>query len=340
MEGIFEVNPVKLLALSNDFTNVTQQCNSLTDDLENVKNSLSSASFGEIKSALNVILGSMRNEISDITTLKTTLENTARTYQAAELAILQGNVSDVEPTAASGTDMNFNDSDADLSILWDLLRSTGSIPSAMTPYLKMLLSRITGEEINATVLADILNSSINQFAFFTDVAESGWSEALKNAFGIAAYMPEGTAPGLSFSEYLKTALGKELDEFTDLSTLGKGAGAVAKWAGVGLTLATDGYDNYEEFQNGDISAERAVAETIIETGVDVFLGVGATAAVGAGLAFVGVVGAPAILVAAGGAAVVAGANAAFEHFTGKDIAEHFSDFICDSGSSIASWFKK
>lgn len=362
MYGNFEVNPVKLLAISSAYDGMTQQCSSVVASLDNIKNSLRSGCFEDVKSVLDALACNVREESSNVTGLKDTLTSIANAYQNAESVITAQTVSRIEGLSGSGesgsddSSAGTSDDDADFSWddLWSLLSSPGSITATMVPYIKMVLSGLTGEEINATILADILNSTLNKYAFFADVAENGWKEAVKNGIGISAYMPEGTVPGETFGSYLENALKQEVSDFNPATTAANGARnlssgaqvakAAAKWGGVALSGVTQGYENYQEYKSGEISAGRAVAEGVIETGVDVGLGIGATAAVGAGLAAAGVVAAPALVVGGIATAAVIGVNAIAKKASGgKDLGELASDFICDGaesiGSSIAKWFK-
>lgn len=224
-------------------------------------------------------------------------------------------------------------------MLWTFLDSTGSIPSSVAPYLQMLLSEITGEEIDATIISGILASSVNKYAFFFDVAENGWKEALKNSFGIGAYMPEGTVAGKTFADYFKQAMKAEAEGYVDGASAAKTASSAAKWAGVAVTAVVEGVENYEEYQSGEISGGRAVAETIIETGTDIAMGTVATVATGAILATAGVVSAPAVAVAGIATVAVVGVNWVTETLTGKDVGEWVSDTVCDIGESVGNWFQ-
>lgn len=364
MYGNFEVNPVKLLALSSAYDGMTQQCSSAAASLENIKNNLRSGCFDDVKSVLDALTGNVREESSNITSLKDTLASIANAYQNAESVITAQTVSRIEGLSGSGesgsgdstTETSDDDSDSLLTWddLWSLLSSPGSIPSTMVPYIEMLLSGLTGEEIDVTILAGILNSTLNKYAFFSDVAENGWKEAVENGLGVSAYMPEGTMPGQTFGSYLKTALKQELNDFKPFTTAADGSKSIvkgaqagkvlAKWGGVALTAATRIYDNYQECDKGEISGKRAVAETIIETGVDVGLGALATAGTGALLAIGGSVAAPALVVGGIATAAVIGINVAAKKISGgRDVGELISDGICDGvtsmGSSVAKWFK-
>jgi len=133
-------------------------------------------------------------------------------------------------------------------------------------------------------------------------------------------------------------------------------GAIAKWGGVALTGIERFIDNTKEF-NGDFGNWRLYAETIGETAVSVGVSVLAAAGVGAILG----ASAPALLVGALGAGVVALGNWASESIFGVSITEGVSDFVINTatevvdsakaigkaigdgfsnaGKAIASWFK-
>lgn len=113
------------------------------------------------------------------------------------------------------------------------------------------------------------------------------------------------------------------------------------WVSVALSGVVNFFDNKEEYERGEISKSRAVAETISETAVDVVTDVvltaGAAAAVGATTVALGAtVAAPAVAVAA----VTVGAKMALDGIalwaTGgeKKFTEAASDAILDVGLSV------
>lgn len=105
----------------------------------------------------------------------------------------------------------------------------------------------------------------------------------------------------------------------------------AKWAGHILTLAGNAVENYVEFDSGEITAGRAVQETVGETVVDIALGAALTFALGA---TIGAVGAPAVVVAGIGVFATWALDGAWKALTGKDFAENVSDFIIDGSEKI------
>ena len=312
---------------ADEIEDIKRKLGRLREKLENVKVNVNRiGSFGRYENVGKVLgnnITSLENQGDLVTLLEEVLNNAADAYHHTEQELSKADVFSIKSEI--------------LDVIWDMI-SGGNIPASVTPYLKMLTSAMTGQDIDGGDIAKAtLAAPTSLFAFFADVAESGWKEALKSGFGIDAYMPTGTQAGETFLSYFKTALKKEADEFVDMGSVAKGAGSIAKWAGVIAEGIGEIVDNYEEYASGEISGGRAVAETIIETGVGVILGIGATAAVGAGLAAAGVVAAPAILVAGGAALIVGGANLLLEGITGKDIGEWISDGICGLGESFSKW---
>lgn len=341
MYGGFEIHPTKLMKLSDEYTSMANQLKSIAARLDNLKNNLPGNSFENVRAALNSTITDIEDHSKGMENLKTGLNNSIKSYLTAENNIIQTQITfnNSNPDNTSESSNNNMTKDNLLEMLWSFLDSAGSVPSSAAPYIQMLLSGITGEEIDATIIASVLASTVNKYAFFADVAENGWKEALKNGFGINAYMPEGTAAGETFADYFKQAIKSEADGFVDGSTAAKTASSAAKWAGVAVTAVVEGVENYEEYQSGEISGGRAVAETIIETGTDVAMGMAATAATGALLAAAGVVAAPAVAVAGVATVAVVGVNWVTEALTGKDVGEWVSDTVCDVGESVGNWFK-
>ena len=121
MYGNFEVNPVKLLAISSAYDGVTQQCSSVVASLDNIKNSLRSGCFEDVKSVLDTLACNVREESSNVTGLKDTLTSIANAYQNAESVITAQTVSRIEGLSGSGesgsddSSAGTSDDDADFS---------------------------------------------------------------------------------------------------------------------------------------------------------------------------------------------------------------------------------
>lgn len=345
MQGVFTLYPKQLQQTSNEYQSMYRTLDTLAARLVNIKNTFHDNSYADIKSALNTIYEDILQESAILRTMETVLNNCLTEYIHTEERI-----SGIQ-AAETPSDYLPLSSDTSQDILKELLplflkyyNASGCLNSAATPFLKMFLNAALGIETSPVIIAEVLKSPFNQFVFFSEVADKGWAEAFRKGIGLSHYFENGITPGLKYGQYFKTYLENDLKAYTRFSTLKNGAKAMAKWAGVAVTSISNGFENYEEYQNGDISSERAVVETVIETGVDVGLGALATAGTAAGLAALGVAGAPAIAVAAVGTTVVLGANWLCEEITGnffgeeKDIGEAIADGICDIGNGIAEWF--
>lgn len=135
------------------------------------------------------------------------------------------------------------------------------------------------------------------------------------------------------NETFGEAMESYIDSFKFGKNTAKNVKAATQWAGVALDVAESAVGNWDEF-DGDLSNARFWGETVIEAGVDIAIGAGATAlasaALGAAATAIGVAGAPAILVGAAAAGVVWAANGICEYITGgRDIAEVVADAACD-----------
>lgn len=140
----------------------------------------------------------------------------------------------------------------------------------------------------------------------------------------------------TFASYVKKDLYTDLKFETGAKVTNK-IQVVSKWVGHILTLVTNGMDNYDEYhekkENG-FTVGRAVAETVYESGMDILLGVGATAAVSgiAGMLVTAgaIASAPAVAIGIGAAGVVWAANGICKWATGgRDIGEVVADSVCD-----------
>lgn len=342
----FHVNPKQLATLSEEYEDITKALNKLVTRVNTVKTQLSGDAYENVCKSLETMASNVATCSEQVKNLQETMESIVKTYEDTEVAIVNA-ASDVKSLNDTQRDTDIMSKEDALDALWELIKSPGVIPASMVPYLQMLLSKITGEKIDATILAAIMASGANRYAFFAEVIDSGWADALKKSWGISCYWgKEAVEPGLSFVEYLKKAFKKELSEFDfgDLTKASQTAGAFAKWADAGVTGILELVENFEE----NDSTGRALAEATIETVVDVGLGIGATAVTGALLAATGFTAAPAVVVAGIGVGVKIGIDVVAEALWDRDAGEVFSDAICDvveslfgnnvsMGLSSASW---
>ncbi len=128
----------------------------------------------------------------------------------------------------------------------------------------------------------------------------------------------------------------------NLRKAGRKEVAKVTWASAAVSGIFNAFDNKKEYDKGEISAGRAVVETITETAVDVAVDIGVTsvvaAAVGATAVGLGAtVAAPGVLVAAGTVAVksfVLDPIAKWATGGEKDFTEFVSDGLIDTATKI------
>lgn len=157
----------------------------------------------------------------------------------------------------------------------------------------------------------------------------------KEAFGLYEAF-EGldmSAPGKAFTSSFE----KQMSGFRpNATTVGEKIAVGAKWAGAILTGAMNLCDNIEEFKGQDGKLGRILAETGVETAVDIGLGMVATAGVTALAAAAGITAAPAVVAGAAATGVVWAANKVCKWVTGgKDIGEVAADAVCGGVEMIA-----
>ena len=127
-----------------------------------------------------------------------------------------------------------------------------------------------------------------------------------------------------------------------------GAKAAFAWAGLAFSLASNTVSNIKEAKSGEISTGRAVAETVVETAVDVTKGWVIAAGVTAAIAAIpgAAAAVPVVVVGAATVAVSWVADWACKKITGaiggeeKGLTETVSDFVLDVGEAAIAEGKK
>ena len=142
-------------------------------------------------------------------------------------------------------------------------------------------------------------------------------------FGLNAYSTISTDSAAAWSRAGVTAKDTFKSQFSG-----------AKAAGWALSLAANGVEGYVDYKDGKVSGGRAVANTVVRTGVDIAKGAALTAAVAAGFAMAGVA-APALAVAGTVTIVSAGLDFVCKRCTDKTVTQLVSDGIIDGSKKLA-----
>lgn len=139
-------------------------------------------------------------------------------------------------------------------------------------------------------------------------------------------------PLASWQDRVKVTFGNKINEYFESFTEG-GAKSAFSIAGIALSGISNAVENfYEEQDNGhNLNFDRALKETITETVIDVGKDLLIGAGIAAGIAAIGVVGAPAILA---GFALNVGSNYALDKISGGDFTEKVSDTLLNADEYI------
>ncbi len=149
----------------------------------------------------------------------------------------------------------------------------------------------------------------------------------------------------NFSTRFYNNFQKQLSNKTEAFTK-KGSKSFFSWAGVAVSVVANTIDNISQAQKNGNSAERVFAEIVAETAVETGLNIVVGAAVSAGIAALGFTSAPVIVVSAATGLVLAGADSLCKWATNKafgeskGLTETISDTALDIGEAIVKGRRK
>lgn len=290
-----------------------------------------------ILKSLQTIETNLQEEEASIKTLGSSLQNIASLYEGAEKNIV--GTAGTSGNGAEGTG-TAGGKDHDIwkwSDTWKVIASFGGLGG----FVATAGNLVTGGTDAGNLLssAKFLAKAVGATATACtkgDTAASWWKHF--SGFNNATEEFAGSSFGKAFSSSLKKQFTKDLD-FGSATNVGDKVKVATKWAGHALTVAKNGVENYQEYKSGDISAERAVAETAVESAVDIGMGALATAGVTAAFVAAGIA-APAVVIGVGAAGVTWAVNGVCKWATGgKDVGEVAADFVCDVGEAAVSAVK-
>lgn len=218
--------------------------------------------------------------------------------------------------------INFEVEKSDVNdLLWSVVGKAGAVGKLVSAGGKFFTAENKGK---AKPWGDLIKNGgdavkkVHELVGKVKIAEKGkvTAEWLKGLFGIkVTEIPEGVTGGF------KAGVAEELSKTTRSSVL--------------LSLVGNACSNYDEYKSGEISSERAVWETCVETAVDVGKGILVQGLVTAGFAALSVTAAPGLVVAGAAAGVSWLADVVCKNLTGgKKVTEAVSDLILDTGEKI------
>lgn len=235
------------------------------------------------------------------------------------------------------------------STLLSILSKAGFFGGILGPAIKLFTSEKSGFSGGVSALKDLSKilktgskwyESSKNLKLISRTGINFNATRIKRLFGLNNILPTyGTwSSASSWSTRFYNNWHKQAGLFDGFTSGGKKA--VLQGAGVVLDLFANGCSNYDEYKRGDISAGRAVAETLVETGVDFVKDWAIGAAVTAGVAAT-IGSAPVLVVGVATVAVSAGLDWASKKITyaltgeAKGVTELVSDALIDGTKAVA-----
>lgn len=341
----FSIKPDNALKAVTEEEKFILELGSFGEEIQHIRNSLGFRvmSSANIRSRLKCAADKIEDSQNSMRGMKFALNDSLNLYNNTENTIL-GNVNirnGIEIKGIHGGTLHI-DAPGKMPDL-----KTDNWWEAVNPWIGAM-----GAAGSAGVLiGDFLTGDITTGATWADLAKDSWDMGWdigdvvktcrddtsvkwwKEVLGLNAddFLESIKDANLSSAQKFKHGLGKGIKgSLREFKTAG---GAVKEVGSIVLSGIINAFDNYEEYKRGEISADRAVVETISETAVDwgkdLLIGAGVTAA----FAAMGVA-APAVAVGAATVAISVAADWVCEKICGKKVTELVSDAIVDVGYQI------
>lgn len=338
----FKVKPQVLRNAAVEEEEIQKQIYHIYDEILAQKNSISFqiGATRNIKWRLNRVADGIGKEYKTLQSMQKNLSKAADRYEKTENTIC--NVAE-DGKATNWEKITNYDWTKGLpktmgKMILDIISQVGTIggaSSALTTLLKILMD---GDGFSAKDIGAMLKGTGTSLIKIIESIKHFKNGEIDKLWGLNECKTIITDSQAGWLNRAATTFG---DTFLDKLNIFKtnnqtGATSIdgAKVGGWALSLIANGFSNYEEYQKGGITEGRAVAETVVETGIDIAKGAAIAAGVAAGAAALGVA-APAVVVAGAGVVVSAGLDFFCKKITGavlgeeKSLTETISDGILD-----------
>lgn len=342
----FSIKPDNTQKVIIDEQRLARELASLEDEIRNIKSSLSfrTASLANIRNRLNSASDRVGGYQNGMKRMSLSLNEIVNMYGSTENAIIGnldvGDAKINKVPGSSGTEEGNTEEPGsfDWSFLWKAVGVAGPVGKIVSTTGKFF----TSDKEPAAKWSGLVKDSWSAAWKAADTIKKcrkdtsiSWGQAM---FGLNPdkFLGSISKSNLSAAQRFQHGFDKGIKgTLREFKTPG---GAVKQVGGIILSGVTNAFSNYEEYQRGDISAERAVAETVVETAVDWGKDLLIGAAVTAGLAATGIA-APALAVGAATVAVSAGIDWVCEKVCGKKATELVSDAILDTAEMVGNGIK-
>lgn len=269
--------------------------------------------FGEAYRALDRIVARLEDEKNDIRSLESGLSAVLRTYRGCEKGLSE--TQEKSSDAGGG------------NIFWDIISQIGIIGPAISAIGKTITEKWDGKTI-CSILKDILKVVGDVVKVKADGADAEWAKAL---FGWVDGLKDldTSSPGKTFDSFFK----KQVDDlFWDTNAKPvKKFEVSTKWGDLLLTAVSNLFENIDEFKGQTGAGGRMVAETAIETALDIAVGKAVEATVTTVAAALVTAG---VFTGATAAAIGIVTVIAVWAIDGSGVVEGISDFICNKAETV------
>lgn len=280
------------------------ELNSLEDEIRSIGNSLSFkvAAKANIRNRLSSAANSVSAHRSAMNNMRSALQDTVNTYERTEDTILGNlNVGNAKAQNASGDgyEDEANWKKEALDWLWKGVGIFGPVGK--------------------------ISSGIGKFVAGDKGTTTTWAKAIKDVGKGTLGLVKATKEANTKADWLKQVFG--------LNKKPLETGIKIKGSDVVFSAIVNAAGNYEEYKTGAITANRAIAEWVTETALDVGKDALIAAGVTAAFTALGFVSAPAIAVGAATVVASAGVDWLCEKVTGQKLTETVSDFVLDTAET-------
>lgn len=315
----FSVNINRLENCTNELERRKREIESCARDIMSVYSRMNTSySYQGIRRQLTSISSTLNTEAQKVRVLNSGLGSAIRQYVDAENKVMNSDdlgIVEVKGTSIKRTNSGSNDKEDSLEVIQDFM-----------------IDLVGGAGVigkGGAIISSIMKAITKPNA--KNIVSSGKYVA-NLAEGIADYIASpdmlklvglNVEPQKKFLECVKESIWKNIDDVGDaVNTTAAKASNWLKNAGNILTVATEAVENFSDEEN---SFGRALAETVGESAFNIVIGAGATA-------LLSTVGAPALVVGAGVAAVSCVVSA-------TKLDEKVSDFFIDGAVNVGKTVK-
>lgn len=264
--------------------------------------SMLKSDFGKTREYVSSVSGGVRKAQELFSKADSEISKSAESmFSGSSYDLSANDVGDLESGEEAEEKKNWEDF---IDLLIDILGKAGPFGAALKFALEPIVSWFSSGKFSDD------DYSIGEAVF--NVGKDGFS-VIANMYKWLADDKKGIKDFFGLDK--KTKIDEIFDDFTK-----DGMVSIFAYAKLALDVVSHGIDNYKEMKDGKIDAGRAVAETLVETGVEFVTDAGIEAAVtGVAIAVAG--GAPAIVIGAGVVVVKEGLDVTCKWITSEYLGE-------------------